>query len=308
MQRMGVPSTSLGDYAITISRGKVPSVGFFRFRDCPICGRRTTTKCVREYGRCARCRGPLPPRKSLSAGINKKLIVAQSAWLDYLTRKFPSRDILVQHYRTNRRHTWPCQCSKRRVYHRVLLPNEVLFDFDSEDLALSVARAQGVMDTLDSIGCDYSLAWTGGKGLHIHVWLAVRPFFWFGVDRWSLVRRVFAHRVLQESNLSLGAVDLRPTVGRNYSVRAFGCFRSLDSGRIKTLIEEPQEAIEISRRKWRKHRFEFPTKIRTFDCSTWIDTGDAEEAAVKISNIYRVGHGHTPLRPSKTLVSTKVRH
>ena len=229
------------------------------YTDCPLCGRPALKDTVLKYGQCSKCRGPLPHTPQPNPRLRKEILAKQTAWLDYLQQQFPSNKVVVQHRKGHKRHGWrsaPC-CGRDRVYHRVLLQNEVLFDIDVADWKEVSKR---LCTSMDELRIPYLLAWSGGKGPHIHVFLATGGFH-LGIDEWRWVRWCLVHTVLDRTGLDVSVVDGRPIGGRNYTLKEFGCFRQ--NRRVKTLVTDCDDLVLVAEDDITL-TLKVPDKIQTF--------------------------------------------
>ena len=227
------------------------------YTDCPRCQGPALKDTIAVYGVCSKCRGPVPRPPRPSARLRKEILEGQFAWLKLLKRKFPSQRILVQHKLKGKRHEWQSKscCANHRVFHRVILAFEVVFDIDVQPWE---STAKALCGALGRLAVPFILSWSGGKGPHIHVFLSTDGLH-LGLDEWRWVRRIFATKVLSEAGLEETAIDWRPVSSRNYAIKEFGCFRA--NGRVKTfaLNTEDLKAIAASA----DPNLRFPVEIRT---------------------------------------------
>lgn len=113
---------------------------------------------------------------------------------------------------------WPWHRGKAAF--RSLLRREVLFDFDQPDWPSLREAAERVSTKLQAVGCPYYLWTTGGKGLHINVFL--EDNLMHHVASWNQIRLRFWEWATDFAALA----DRVKAVWRTYSlVRAEGAWR-----------------------------------------------------------------------------------
>lgn len=89
------------------------------------------------------------------------------------------KEVVRVAFHANQRSKWEyadTQNMRSRKYnHRDVLPDEVVLDFDEEELSANIYWSNKVSEQLHRLGVKHSLWTTGGKGTHIHT-------FWEGLD------------------------------------------------------------------------------------------------------------------------------
>ena len=55
------------------------------------------------------------------------------------------------------------------VLRREILPHEIVFDVDAENKEKAIKRVRWIQTTLETLGIDYSMGFSGGRGFHSHV-------------------------------------------------------------------------------------------------------------------------------------------
>lgn len=150
------------------------------------------------------------------------------------------------------------------LWTRTIALNEVVFDFDSSDWARVRFEADRVCAVLDQIGAPYLLSMTGGKGVHIHVWLDAQSVRMDNavLDRaervdvcpFSVLRETFANGVLDAADVPRaarwskdgGVIDWLKvhwsSKRMGSMIREFGCAGS--RGFRKTLVDSLPAALE----------------------------------------------------------------
>src|SRR3989442_12116745 len=259
---MGEPRNAAGDEAFRTypSRSSDAKGRHWHqdYTDCPKCDGPALKDTIAVYGMCSKCRGPMDRPPQPSSRLRRDILTRQFAWLKLLRRTFPAQHIVIQHMRRGKRHVWgskPC-CSNHRVYHRVILPFEVVFDIDKQPWERIVV---GLAGALDRLGIPHILAWSGGKGPHVHVFLSSSGRH-LGVDSWKWIRRAFARMVLVEAGLEDNDIDWRPVSNRNYAIRDLGVFRT--NGRVKTAVENVKNLKAVASSA--KADLRLPNEIRTY--------------------------------------------
>lgn len=108
---------------------------------------------------------------------NKVIAMKQRAFIEHVSALVPGRDILVQPLSEDPERQTKTEWVPLRdapageVWTRGIALNEVVFDFDSKDWSLVRTTAGRVSAVLDQQGFAHQMALSGGKGVHIHVWL-----------------------------------------------------------------------------------------------------------------------------------------
>ncbi len=135
----------------------------------------------------------------------------QMQMLECLQAIEPNRPIEVMHFFGDPWHLWT-ECTHYKPFlARTVLANELVFDFDSPDWTELVGEAWKLVEHLGRTNVPYYLAFTGGKGLHVHVFpdpasVAIaeglgRSLERYGIDVMCQVREFLADRLLAEAGV-----------------------------------------------------------------------------------------------------------
>ncbi len=153
---------------------------------------------------------------------------------------------------------------KRPIYTRAILPNEVVFDPDSDDWKIMKTEMDKLVSALRRLNIHFLLAHSGGKGCHVHVIFDMKglgieaPLFdkakKAGFDLFRAVRQYVFNFLVNQSQLDSkkAMIDL-PKINwdihkEGSMVRDFGTMRA--GGFCKTLIteipaERPKEPLSV---------------------------------------------------------------
>jgi len=161
----------------------------------------------------------------------------------------PRRPILVQHHLRQEWHPWK-ECPHEEPFlTRSVLLNEVVFDFDCPDWAVIVEEAGKLVRYLEANRVPHLLASSGGKGLHIHIFLDLAVHITeeqrgklerYGIDPFSLARVLVAESLIDDSGLDAVRAGIDWTkirwsaLAKGSMIRDFGARR--DDGRVKSLM------------------------------------------------------------------------
>lgn len=227
----------------------------------------------------------------IAASSPGKVIIAQKAWLKQLQIAQPrgsdgqQRPILCSYSPEFRGRDGIYRRSI--VYGRTILKNEIVFDFDSEDWSAIKSEGDRLVSFLQQSRIPHLIAWSGGKGLHVHVFFKLPEIeigqgfegmseeelteALFSIDPPKVVRLTL-YRCLVEgagvgpsADLDLTRVDWS-SQGQGMLIREFGAPRP--DGANKTLLE----AIPASRPKPRDLPLVFPERVPEWDASAYDET------------------------------------
>ena len=202
--------------------------------------------------------------------MNSSVRIRQGRFLEMLQSMTPRRPILVQHHLRQEWHPWS-ECEHEGPFlTRSVLLNEVIFDFDSPEWPIIMEEAGKLVRHLRGSGISFLLAHSGGKGLHVHIFLQLSAIAMTedkmarlesaGVDPFSLIRVHVAEGLIAACGMDAKRAGIDWTKIRwskdtkGSMIRDFGARR--DDGRVKTLLDsippdrpsetEPQfpEAVE----------------------------------------------------------------
>lgn len=134
---------------------------------------------------------------------------------------------------------------------RSILLTEIVFDLDIKDWKEMKATGDKLDAYLRRMGADPVKAHSGGKGVHLHVFINP-PMFddeteaaikKFNIDRFNVTRQAIFNKILAEAHIEQPGIDLLK-VGwsaraKGSMIRTFGCPRA--DGGYKTLITEIPE-------------------------------------------------------------------
>jgi hypothetical protein len=235
-------------------------------------------------------------RSSLSSDMNEKeLIAAQKAWLEKLKPLNKNRVLLGQYLEgdpTNFLKKWIELEKNDVVLTRQVLRMEVIFDFDYPTWSKVRSQAKKLVDYLNYANLEYMMATTGGKGIHVHLFMdwenieipndVLLDCQKYEVDVWRVVRRVVFNSIVEKANLKVGTVKDREGLdtskvyfttmhdSKGSLIRDFGCPR--EDGNVKSLIKVvPYEKPNI-----KMTECVFPDKIVLTNIKRW--TNEIEQA------------------------------
>jgi hypothetical protein len=197
----------------------------------------------------------------------------QRIWLDKLQQLDPKRPILVQ---TREKSHWIVEDGTAPIITRTIRRREIVFDFDSKDWNSIKREARKLTDYLSKEGIPYLLAWSGGKGLHVHIFLDASAVQYseryqtadkedkldiLRIVRETVFRDIVNNAKLQESeDLKLDRLKVSWSKRTKGSlIREFGCTR--EDGGQKTLID----SIPKERPKPGELPLVFPQSIEKWD-------------------------------------------
>lgn len=143
------------------------------------------------------------------------------------------------------------------AYGRTILRNEIVFDFDTTDWSAVKSEGDKLLSCLNYNGIPYLLAWSGGKGIHVHIFFKTpdieitkglrgvseeeQTAALKSLDLPQLVRSRLFRCLVDEAKITMNAkldftrVDWSSS-GQGMLIREFGAIR--DSGSVKTLIND----------------------------------------------------------------------
>jgi len=142
------------------------------------------------------------------------------------------------------------------IYTRATLSFEIVVDFDVDDWNLIKQEGDKLITFLKSANIPYLLAYSGGDGIHVHIFSKPLEFNLsdlkeYDVDVAKAVRSSVCYAFLQDANVKPADIGLDKKKinfnkgGKGSQIREFGTIRP--DGRYKTLINEiPAEKPEIS--------------------------------------------------------------
>ncbi|NLT37301.1 MAG: hypothetical protein GXX95_03970 [Methanomassiliicoccus sp.] len=203
---------------------------------------------------------PAPDEGDVSARQREWLEKLQAVQ-DEQSRK--PRPIRIQHRKTDTWHPWnECQHKDRIITAGTLL-NEIVFDFDTEDWSAIIQEGNKLLTYLKNEVIPHQLAWSGGKGIHIHVFVdmgSVEPDpalaehledrAEYGLDVSAIVRRALNDHIAAEAGMDIKRAGLDPlkvdfsTARKGSMMRAYGCLRPKAekyAGGVKTLLDSIPE-------------------------------------------------------------------
>ncbi|MCK5504987.1 MAG: hypothetical protein KAJ10_07475, partial [Thermodesulfovibrionia bacterium] len=142
------------------------------------------------------------------------------------------------------------------VYTRGTLPFEIVIDFDVKDWNILKSEGDKLISFLRSANIPYLLAYSGGNGVHVHIFMQPLEFNMpdlqgYDVDVAKAVRQSVCAAILQDANVNPADIGLDKKKinfskdGKGSQVREFGTTRP--DGRYKTLINEiPTEWPQVN--------------------------------------------------------------
>ncbi|HEY3419122.1 MAG TPA: hypothetical protein VGK23_01045 [Methanomassiliicoccales archaeon] len=200
----------------------------------------------------------LPP---IDDNLNAKVIKDQQIWLNelgHLSTKFKS-PIMVQ-YSPDLRGRWmPIIGNQTQlIIARTILPNELVFDFDQKDWNVLKVEARKLISYLESEAVPYISGWSGGKGIHVHVFIdagtlkinkvLLDKVQELEIDPLKIMRETVYDLIINDSGIDIKLAGLDPSAiswrsypsGKGHMIREFGSLR--DNGSRKTWIDDiPEE-------------------------------------------------------------------
>lgn len=160
------------------------------------------------------------------------------------------RPILVQHDLRDKWHPLPCK-HDRPILTRSILPREIVLDFDAPEWGDVALEAGKLKAYLDAKGIPYWLAWTGGKGIHVHIFMqpstkafddGIQEAIKSGdMDVLRVAREAISGHLVQEAWLDTARAKLDPLKvswskdTKGSMIREFGAMR--EDGSCKTLLD-----------------------------------------------------------------------
>lgn len=105
------------------------------------------------------------------------------------------------------------KCKPPHIAHRSILPNEVVLDLDAKTFSANRRTACKIIEYLVETEIPYALFWSGGKGVHIHVWFnmnltddsvieTMNQAVENKIDIFSLLRLKLADKIVSQSGLT----------------------------------------------------------------------------------------------------------
>lgn len=212
-----------------------------------------------------------------------QLIAFQKQWIDKLVQLNLGRPLYGQYLegRINDFHKeWIPLTRDDIVMTRQVLNNEVVFDFDYQEWKDVRRASRKLVEYLEERKIPYIIASTGGKGIHIHLFLDIHSVeideellngsYEKSVDVMRAIRIAVFHAIVEKAKLKVGertspeGLDLRKV---NFStrsvVRDFGCPRP--DGNAKTVII----TIPQDKPKCPIDQVVFPGDIELVDLARW---------------------------------------
>lgn len=198
------------------------------------------------------------------ADVPEDVLPLQREWLVILqaihngqTRE--PRPILIQHGKTDPWHPWTNCQHNERIFTAGTLLNEIVFDFDTEDWSAIKQEGDKLLTYLQKEGIPYIMGYSGGKGIHIHVFadfgsVKLDPDLAghledradYGLDVPVIVRRALYYHLVEQAGADAQRAHLDPLkvgfhkTSKGSMMRAFGCLRPKGekyAGGVKTLID-----------------------------------------------------------------------
>ena len=108
--------------------------------------------------------------------------------------------------------------AKYLVQHRTILHKEIIFDLDYKKWEDIKSYGRKIIDTLNDLKIPHLLAYSGGKGIHIHVFFRLTDdqnfrlyFEKINIDT-SFIRKQIFYYILKKAQISI------PSIGKNKSI------------------------------------------------------------------------------------------
>lgn len=182
----------------------------------------------------------------------KETIAQQNTLLPKLQRLDP-RPILIMHKFGDTWHDFQ-ECDHDRPYlARTELGRELVLDFDNPNWDELAGEARKLTDYLERRIIPYYLAWTGNKGLHIHIFMDLKnvkgdqtladQLKEYDIDPQRLVRTYVAKFLVNEAGVDDSKAKLDwgkvgwSSKGKGSMIRVIGAFHEKGGG-VKTLIDK----------------------------------------------------------------------
>jgi len=186
---------------------------------------------------------------------------------------------------------------------RQILRSEIVFDFDCDTWKKVSNSARKLTEYLDEHNIPYIMAYSGGKGIHVHVFLdkttlnlddeeeVLTDVGICGIDFARLVRKTIFDDIVKQAKLQVSSpkdrngldttkVYFSTEQGKGSLIREFGCMRK--TGKVKSFITEiPDNIPEI----YEKDAV-FPSEIKLASITRW-SCKINKELAECIKNEYR---------------------
>jgi hypothetical protein len=223
--------------------------------------------------------------------LTERIINDQQVWLNelgHLSTKYKS-PIMVQ-YSQDLKQRWMAITGnlEQLVIARTILPNEIVFDFDQKDWDMLKTEARKLVAYLDNEVIDYIMGATGGKGIHIHVFIDASTLKIEAdlsgkvqeqeIDPLKIMRETLYYKLIKGSGvdpkragLDRSAVSWRsfPT-GKGHMIREFGSLRA-DGSRKSFITDVPEERPTKD-----TIQFAMPCTVHQWDISEYSDLINGE--------------------------------
>lgn len=220
---------------------------------------------------------------------DREIIEHQKEWISRLTCLNKNKQLIGQ-YMMGRpddfKKQWIPLDRDDVILTRQILNSELVFDFDCKTWAEVRKNSQKLVKFLDYIDIPYILAYSGGKGIHVHIFMDVSTLnlydedgivenvIKYNIDVARVIRKTIFDDIIKENKLAVvtadndggldtGKVYFSLNVGKGSMIRDFGCFRS--NGKVKSVITNvPHDMPEIY-----KEDVVFPADIRLASIVRW---------------------------------------
>jgi len=178
------------------------------------------------------------------------IVSAQRRWLAELQAISP-KPILIQRHKTNRWHDWFTDIPATPYHTRSILQNELVFDPDTPDWKAMREGMNRIASFLRGEGIPFVLAYTGGKGCHLHVFFdsniplpedMAEELSKHNIDVARIARNALYDYILQGAGVQEQKIKLdRAKINwssrtKGSMVRIIGSMR--EGGQYKTMVEE----------------------------------------------------------------------
>lgn len=220
---------------------------------------------------------------------DQELINKQKEWIDLLISFNKDRPLYGQ-YVDGRpddfKKPWVILDRNDIILTRQILSREIVFDFDFDTWEKVRNNARKLKEYLDYFKIPYIMACSGGKGIHIHVFidektlnlknedLIIQRSIDLDIDIAKVLRKTIFDDIVKKvkiqvaspknrSGLDTSKVYFSLQTGKGSMIRDFGCYR-LD-GKAKSVINDiPNDVPSI-----KKENVEFPKEIKLANISRW---------------------------------------
>lgn len=215
-----------------------------------------------------------------------ELIEKQKQWIEQLVKLNHDNELIGQ-YTEGRiddfKKPWRVLDRNDIILTRKILKSEIVFDFDYDTWKKVSQSARKLKKYLDDNEIPYIMAHSGGKGIHIHVFLDLDSLnineeilsecMERNVEVTRTIRKFIFDDIVKKAKLKVSSPEDRngldttkvyfSSTGKGSLIREFGCVRK--TGKVKTVITEiPDEIPEVY-----EENTVFPGEIVLADITSW---------------------------------------